>query len=199
MCEGEFTDYATNRRKKKHGVLFCSPACRAQWVGIHNSISRGGTGAIDKPRTAKLYYRTPGIATRVKNRANQRYSEKRTEILAKLREAGRQLKHEVIDAYGGRCACCGESAIEFMTIDHTDGGGSDHRKKTGKGRGIYKDLKARGFPKDGFQVLCFNCNIALGFYGYCPHRPDARRCTANHAARKAGRPAIVVAPCASPS
>jgi hypothetical protein len=30
-------------------------------------------------------------------------------------------------------------------------------------------LKADGYPP-GIQVLCYNCNMAGGFYGVCPHR-----------------------------
>ena len=33
---------------------------------------------------------------------------------------------------------------------------------------LYKILRARGFPL-GYRVLCHNCNLARGFYGYCPH------------------------------
>jgi hypothetical protein len=29
-------------------------------------------------------------------------------------------------------------------------------------------LARNGFP-DGYRVLCHNCNMALGQYGYCPH------------------------------
>lgn len=28
--------------------------------------------------------------------------------------------------------------------------------------------RRNGYPK-GFRVLCHNCNMAIGFYGYCPH------------------------------
>ena len=44
-------------------------------------------------------------------------------------------------AYGGyKCTCCGETEPKFLSIDHT-----------------------------GYQILCHNCNMALGSYGYCPH------------------------------
>jgi hypothetical protein len=35
-------------------------------------------------------------------------------------------------------------------------------------------LIKENFPKE-YQILCFNCNLALGFFGYCPHRPWKRR------------------------
>jgi len=74
----------------------------------------------------------------------------------------------LIDHYGGKCACCGESRIEFLAIDHIDGGGTEHRERVGKGWKFYQWLRREGYPK-GFRVLCHNCNLAIGFYGYCPH------------------------------
>jgi radical SAM protein with 4Fe4S-binding SPASM domain len=30
-------------------------------------------------------------------------------------------------------------------------------------------LKNNNYPKDLFRLLCHNCNMARGCYGYCPH------------------------------
>mgnify|MGYP001568273127 CR=1 FL=1 len=38
----------------------------------------------------------------------------------------------------------------------------------GKGSAFYRWLKQQGYPP-GIRVLCFNCNCALGLFGYCPH------------------------------
>jgi len=77
------------------------------------------------------------------------------------------LRKEVLEHYGGKCACCGETKYEFLSIDHINGGGSKHRKEI-NGM-ICPWLKNNNFP-DGFQVLCYNCNQAKGIYGYCPHQ-----------------------------
>jgi hypothetical protein len=74
------------------------------------------------------------------------------------------LKPEVIAAYGGKCACCGETHIEFLSIDHIDGYKSGPRK----GAALYSWLKQNNYPP-GFRVLCMNCNMALGYLGYCGH------------------------------
>lgn len=66
-----------------------------------------------------------------------------------------------------KCACCGENNFEFLAIDHIDGGGRKAQRERGHGN-IHQWLKARGYP-EGFRVLCHNCNMSLGFYGYCPH------------------------------
>lgn len=83
-----------------------------------------------------------------------------------------KLKAEVFEQYGGRvCACCGEKKdIRFLHIDHTDGGGNQHRKSIGghSGGKFYRWLKRNGFPR-GYQVLCADCNTAKGYYGECPH------------------------------
>ena len=78
------------------------------------------------------------------------------------------LRNQVLIAYGGpQCKCCGETEIDFLQIDHIDGGGNQQRKLTHKD--LYRWLKTHGFPS-GFQVLCANCNFAKGAYGICPHQ-----------------------------
>lgn len=84
----------------------------------------------------------------------------------------RKVREEVLAAYGGRCACCGETTSEFLTIDHVNNDGAAHRREIGGyGLSIYRWLRREGFPQDGrFQILCHNCNQAKGLYGTCPHQ-----------------------------
>lgn len=78
-------------------------------------------------------------------------------------------KESVINGYGGKCACCGETLQKFLTIDHKNNDGAAHRKQLGSGgAAIYRWIIKNNFPS-GFQILCFNCNIAKGLYGVCPH------------------------------
>jgi hypothetical protein len=92
---------------------------------------------------------------------------------ARRKEHYHETKDAVLAAYGGKCECCGESAREFLAVDHKFGGGNQHRaelRKTGigGGTGFYRWLISNGFP-DSFRLLCHNCNQARGLYGYCPH------------------------------
>ena len=74
---------------------------------------------------------------------------------------------KVIKAYGGGCACCGETAYEFLAVDHINGDGYIERRSL-TGQQIVKRLIRENFPQ-GYRILCHNCNCAIGFYGYCPH------------------------------
>lgn len=89
------------------------------------------------------------------------------------------LKLEVLKEYGNECVCCQEDKIEFLTIDHVDGTGAEHRKSLGLdygrdrgtgGHNFYRWLKKNNYPRDNFQILCFNCNAAKHMYGKCPHK-----------------------------
>jgi len=80
-------------------------------------------------------------------------------------------KKKVFDFYGDKCACCGEKNIEFLAIDHINGGGNKHRKGKGDRSLIYL-VREEGYPKDRYRLLCSNCNHSLGARGYCPHQRD---------------------------
>lgn len=81
----------------------------------------------------------------------------------------RRTKLEALNHYGGvKCSCCGEGIIQFLSIDHINGGGNAHRREN-KIRSIYRWLKRNGYPA-GFQVLCHNCNHGKFLNGgICPH------------------------------
>jgi hypothetical protein len=84
----------------------------------------------------------------------------------------RRRKAAAISAYGGKCACCGETEPAFLTIDHENGDGSKHRAAihAKPGQSTYNWLAKNGYPK-GFQVLCWNCNSGRAVNGgVCPHQ-----------------------------
>jgi len=97
------------------------------------------------------------------------------EWAATKKRYARKLKLEVMTHYGRVCACCREDQLEFLAIDHIHGNGAaDRLEKTGKrnaaGDTFYRKLKHLGYP-EGYRVLCHNCNMAFGCFGYCPHQP----------------------------
>lgn len=83
----------------------------------------------------------------------------------------KRIKERTLEEYGGAfCKCCGESCIEMLTIDHIAENGAQHRAEIGfqSGIGMYGWLERNNFP-EGYQVLCFNCNISKHRFGKCSH------------------------------
>jgi hypothetical protein len=114
------------------------------------------------------YASDPDARTR-NNQASRRYRAlNRDAILNRLREKHREKRITLLKRYGGRCACCGESRIEFLAIDHINGGGTKERRSS-KPHEYYKRLLNSALPLPGYRVLCHNCNASIGLYGYCPH------------------------------
>jgi len=93
----------------------------------------------------------------------------RAELNERNKKSRKKLRHEVLNAYGGLCECCGESHVEFLGVDHIDGGGRKHLAELGGSAYFYGWLKKNGFPP-GYRILCHNCNFSIGKYGYCPHK-----------------------------
>lgn len=95
----------------------------------------------------------------------------------KYRKRNQELRLKCLIFYSGNppeCACCGEGHIEFLTIDHINNDGAEHRRQLGVGKSFYRWLIKENFP-DGFRVLCYNCNCSLGHYGRCPHDSTSTR------------------------
>lgn len=117
------------------------------------------------------------------NKRRSHHNTKHTEHAAKVREIYKRqrekIRAEVFAAYGGyECACCLETNPLFLTIDHVNNDGAEHRReiwqksRNGSGSALYAWLKKQDFPP-GFQVLCFNCNCAKQRNGgICPHLSD---------------------------
>lgn len=101
----------------------------------------------------------------------KRYWLKRDEYLVRMRQYDERIKDEVFQHYGGYiCKCCKETEKKFLTIDHINGGGNEHRRSV-KGGGSYicRWIKKNNFPPL-FQVLCFNCNLGKSKNNnICPH------------------------------
>ena len=124
-------------------------------------------------RTCQDYYNKLSPKSIIKNR---KYNLRN--LLSK-----KHRKQRVMDYYGGRCACCGESGLSFLTIDHIAENGAEHRKQIApnhQGKGLSGDLFYRWLEKnnypDGFQTLCYNCNIGKHRNGgICPHQQSKSR------------------------
>lgn len=155
---------------------YCSTEC--QKTARSNRLTEKLEAMTEEQREAFISARrAKGRAGYHKNREQAfQYAQENKERRSRDAKARHQaLRAEVITAYGSQCACCGESTPVFLSIDHTNGDGAEHRRQlkeqgtfAGAGVGLYRWLRSNGYP-DGFRLLCHNCNMSRGFYGYCPY------------------------------
>lgn len=88
---------------------------------------------------------------------------------AQMREYALRLKCQALELLGGTaCALCGEKATIFLTVDHADKNGYEHRKKIGcSGTGIHRWI-IKATPKElkqwNLRVLCGSCQMASENY-----------------------------------
>lgn len=86
------------------------------------------------------------------------------------KNAKQRRKEQVLKAYGGVCCCCGEHRPEFMSLDHVNNDGAEHRRQVGQSN-VYAWAVKNGFP-DSLRLMCFNCNMGRAFFGVCPHEKE---------------------------
>lgn len=91
-------------------------------------------------------------------------------------------KRRIVDAYGGCCACCKEREITFLTVEHLQKNGMDHRKIVASGN-LYLYLIKNNFPKEGLCILCMNCNWAERNGWPCPHKKNPSALTSAEQAK----------------
>ena len=143
----------------------------------------GENGKVEEVRTCKVCGETKPITSfrLEKGRWRKHTCQKcvkhryfvshKEQIRQYTRDREKLVKQEVINHYGGRCACCGESDPRFLTMDHKNGGGRKHQKEIKKTR-FFMWVKRNNFP-DYLQVLCFNCNCGRSVNGgICPHKDN---------------------------
>lgn len=124
--------------------------------------------AVKRRSDARQYY--SDNKDRVLARCAKRRVEKGPELVLQTKQWRKQLKAEMFEAYGNKCSCCGETEPRFLTLEHTRRDGAQHRKAVGGFFQVYTDLKRRGWPTDGYTLLCWNCNCATRYGEPCPHR-----------------------------
>jgi len=97
-----------------------------------------------------------------------RWKKNKKTLKSKYVESWHKIQDKFFEMYGNKCACCGESQREFLTIEHIHG-----QKGLNKESSYQAYTRAiREYREDIYQILCMNCNHAKGIYGYCPHNKD---------------------------
>jgi len=137
---------------------------------------------VRKKEYSKTYRNKPENKAK-RNTEGKEYRERNKDKIDKYRREvvipkNRKLAIEVFSVYSKRhsnsdipcCRCCGiNEHMEFLTIDHIDGRAHlPEKEKELHSKGLNSWLKKKNYP-DGFQILCFNCNMAKSDKGHCPH------------------------------
>lgn len=82
-------------------------------------------------------------------------------------------KKAILDHYGWKCGCCGETTYHFLTVDHVQNDGFKDKNCSGKkitGLNLYRKIIKENFPSR-YQILCMNCNHGKRMNGgVCPHK-----------------------------
>lgn len=155
--------WQNKKKKERQSKGFCSCG--------RSTLENKKTCEQCSKKNRNWYYRRKelGLCTYCGNKSKD--NSTRCESCAqKLSDQKKEIRKEVLDAYGGPiCNCCGETTEMFLCIDHINNDGSEHRKEIRKNT-INKWLKDNNFPK-GYQILCFNCNMGKQLNGgICPHQ-----------------------------
>jgi hypothetical protein len=82
-----------------------------------------------------------------------------------------ETRNRFLDMYGRKCACCGETNVLFLTLDHVQNtvNSVKQKKHSGIGGSEYRRAIKEHRP-DIYQILCFNCNCGKNKNkGICPH------------------------------
>lgn len=80
------------------------------------------------------------------------------------------IKLKVIEKYGSKCNCCGESNYMLLTIDHINNDGACERSNPKFNQiKLYKNIANGNFYND-YQLLCYNCNHSKFNMQTCYHK-----------------------------
>lgn len=104
-------------------------------------------------------------------------SREHPEIRIRAKNCRDRARVKALEMYGKVCQCCGENRIEFLAIDHINRDGKKNRKQVAtSAKGFFSPTKfflwavSEGIPREGFRVLCHNCNFATRYGEEYPHK-----------------------------
>jgi hypothetical protein len=171
--ETEFSIWKTN--KKQTGINRACRFCQNEYRRNLRKRKKSGNfipHEYQKKQRKSLEYHIEHRREYYKTKRKDWHKNYRKVNSKRLREQKNirmnKAKEEGIKEYGSKCTCCNETQIEFLTIDHIYGIKKENDKKRAKK--LWIKLKKLGWPKDKYQLLCWNCNCAKGIWGICPHK-----------------------------
>jgi len=161
----------------------CSKQNKIEWKKKRLADQNGYSRTPEAKAKRKILESTPEWKEkhRIYNRLRyQNNPDVRDKISSDKKEKTIQIKLDVFTHYSKEisnsdvpiCACCKIDDIRFLTLDHIEG--RKHLPKKEQklvSLNLWRHVKKTGLPT-GYQVLCYNCNIAKGTSHFCPHEID---------------------------
>jgi len=157
MTQGEIARLLGKSRSRiSVAMQYYDLPVRADYREINRTIPCRQCGKDFIQKTHRTFYCSKQCKRNAKNADSRAY-------LTRLRK-------QVLEMYGGKCKCCGESTSELLTLDHVQNDGKQWRATGGhRSMGVYL-AAAREYRPDIFQLLCWNCNWGKAVYDICPHK-----------------------------
>lgn len=178
-CRKPFQSNGVGRYSQgKDSNHYCSKRCGGLYLSARYAKKQYDSSLEFREKKKQLVYEWRKKNPDKYKEATKKYFSLYKEKYIKLR-LKKRLK--VLRHYSGgtpRCRCCGEDGIPFLTIDHI----VPLSGKKRDGGNLCDFLVRNNFPV-GFQVLCYNCNLAKGESEDCPHKKlgySLMCCSATH-------------------
>lgn len=162
----------TEKHVDEFAVIYCQKRRGTKYRG-HTCLVCKRVASAEKQRKARA--ENPEKWREISRRHNAKHSDA---YGVTKRAYHQKIREVVFAAYGGfKCQCCSETEPTMLTIDHVNNDGAEHRRSLrndgSRSANIYPWLIKNGFP-EGFQVLCYNCNISkYRNGGICAHQTKA--------------------------
>ena len=153
-------------KSKKDGYYSSCRVCRRDYYQLNKEKTAKQGKQYYQDNKEKIAIRDKKYYQDNKEYFRQKSRECYLRTKHKVQERQQKKRLKILEHYGMKCTCCGESQIEFLAIDHINNDG--HKKRKVMKTNIYDWIIKNRYPKD-LQILCHNCNLAKAFYGGCPH------------------------------
>lgn len=148
-------------------VVPCA-SCGKQRSYNKYEVKRGRISELCQPCSMADYWKDKPKRSKEDIAKYQReYSQRKKKELAEYYSDYRlKLKEEMVDEYGGCCQECGEDDVIVLVLDHVFDNAQEDRIVNNHNGGykMYMRLKQQGWPQEGYQLLCHNCNYRKEFF-----------------------------------
>jgi len=155
--------FGKDRATKDGNHRWCK-ACFNEWHRTHRQIPEVKAHTAEWHRT---YNQKPEV--KIHRAEQQRTRRQQPAVKAHIVEQQRVYTQRLRFAAFAKldphphCLICSCEELRWLTIDHINGDGAQHRRDMGHKR-VYLAIIADPNPKSTYRILCYSCNSLLPLY-----------------------------------